>query len=112
MAREPGRVGPSQREARAEPNFPARLQNEPARAEPICSELNAGSHRAQPELARVQPYSQHRYLHAEARTLTGTMRVTRCLKRGGLLGPSQDTRRVHNPEALCDAASGYREAFS
>jgi hypothetical protein len=57
-AREPGRVGPSQREARAEPNFPARLQNEPARAEPICSELNAGSHRAQPELARVQPYIQ------------------------------------------------------
>jgi hypothetical protein len=55
LAREPGRVGPSQRGTRAEPAFPARLQNEPARAEPFCSEPKSGSDRARTEPARVQP---------------------------------------------------------
>jgi hypothetical protein len=55
LAREPARASPSFSRARAEPIFPARCTNEPARAEPIWSELNAGSDRAQPELARVQP---------------------------------------------------------
>jgi hypothetical protein len=55
FAREPARTEPSQRRARAEPHFPARETNEPARAEPISSELNSGSHRAQADMARVQP---------------------------------------------------------
>jgi hypothetical protein len=44
---------PSFHRARAEPIFSARGTNEPAQAELIWSELKAGSHRAQPELARV-----------------------------------------------------------
>jgi hypothetical protein len=56
LARELDRVSPSWWAARAEPTFPARLPNEPARAKPKTSEPKCGSHRAWLEPARVQPY--------------------------------------------------------
>jgi hypothetical protein len=41
---------------RAKPRFPAREKNESAWAESFGSKLKCGSHRAEPELARVQAY--------------------------------------------------------
>jgi hypothetical protein len=58
LAREPDRAAPSYRQARAEPVFPTRHSNEPARAEPQKCEPKSGSDRGVPELARVQPYTQ------------------------------------------------------
>jgi hypothetical protein len=64
------RAAPSFTQARVEPLFPARETNQPARAESFGSKLKCGSHRAQPELGRVQPQQ------ANSREQTGTGRKT------------------------------------
>ena len=59
LARELPRASSGLAYARAEPLFSARHGNEPARAELKTAELKCGSHRAQPELARVHPELRH-----------------------------------------------------